>query len=460
MSNILFNNQGVPLIGYGTKHFIETTGVPAGKKNAAKPGEKTKSISIPMDDDPDKTLTQDVYIANWGASNNFPDTAIASIESVGVLNTGLRFIRNFTMGQGIYPVRVTGYDNQGNETLEMVPDQKIRQFVNNRIVRRYLEKTLRDYLKFGVSFVQLLPNSAGEMVGINTINARYCRLTVANTKGVIEKCIVSGKWPDTPTDKADIQVFDVLDEYDPYSDLRDRRIGKAVKSPLVYVVRDSWSNNEYYSTPIWYTAYTAGWVDIAKQIPEFLKTAYHNQITWKWHVQIPYAFWDKKYPESQFKNNKERQDAIQAFMDQVEDNLCGTTNANKPIFTFFEINPNNGKVEEQWIIKPLENKLNNDQNLITSAAANSEILFALMINPNVMGAGMPGGTYSGNQGGSNIREAFLVNIANAWIDRQNILDPLEAYLRFNGVPEDVELRFRNTILTTLDTGAGTQKTLS
>jgi hypothetical protein len=32
-------------------------------------------------------------------------------------------------------------------------------------------------------------------------------------------------------------------------------------------------------------------------------------------------------------------------------------------------------------------------------------------------------------------------------------------LRFNGV-KDVELRFRNTILTTLDTGAGTKKQLS
>ena len=82
-----------------------------------------------------------------------------------------------------------------------------------------------------------------------------------------------------------------------------------------------------------------------------------------------------------------------------------------------------------------------------------------MINPNVMGAGMPGGTYAGQSGGSNIREAFLVNIANAWIDRQNILDPLECYLRFNGV-KDVELRFRNTILTTLDTGAGTKKVVS
>jgi hypothetical protein len=52
-----------------------------------------------------------------------------------------------------------------------------------------------------------------------------------------------------------------------------------------------------------------------------------------------------------------------------------------------------------------------------------------------------------------------VNLANAYIDRQNLLDPVNLYLEANGV-RDVELRFRNTILTTLDTGAGTQKTLS
>ena len=82
-----------------------------------------------------------------------------------------------------------------------------------------------------------------------------------------------------------------------------------------------------------------------------------------------------------------------------------------------------------------------------------------MVNPNVMGSQMPGGVYAGNQGGSNIREAFLVNIANAWIDRQNILDPIELYLKMN-FRKEVELRFRNTILTTLDTGAGTTHRLS
>ena len=147
-------------------------------------------------------------------------------------------------------------------------------------------------------------------------------------------------------------------------------------------------------------------------------------------------------------------------MDSIEANLCGTDNADKPIFTFFEINPQNGRAEEQWIIKPLENKLSNEQNLVTSAAANSEIMFSIMVNPNVLGAGMPGGTYAGNQGGSNIREAYLVNIANCWLDRQDLLDPLELFIRYNGAEEDIEWRFRNTVLTTLDTGSGTTKTLS
>ena len=119
----------------------------------------------------------------------------------------------------------------------------------------------------------------------------------------------------------------------------------------------------------------------------------------------------------------------------------------------------NGRVEEEWKIEALDNKYHGNENLVTSSAANSEILFALMVNPNVMGAGMPGGVYAMNQGGSNIREAFLVNIANAWTDRQNLLDPLELYMRINGL-QDCELRFRSTILTTLDKGSGTQKTLS
>jgi len=450
-ADVMFNESGIPLMAFGTRHFATTTGVPL----------KSKKISEPKNDDPDTTTAGDITISSWGSSNDVPSTSDITINKVGVLNSGLKFMRNFTIGQGIFPVIVTGYDEKGNEKLEQVDDPKLRAFANSRMVRRYLEKSVRDYFKFGPSFVQLIPNEEGtNLVGINTINAKYCRLGVADKAGVINKCVVSGQWPDTPSER-NFKVIDVLDDYDPLADLLRKKNANQIKNKsFIYTIRDSWSNNEYYSCPIWYSSYLAGWVDIALDVPKFLKKAYENQISWKWHVQIPYAFWDKKFPESKYPDTKLRQTAISDYLDAIEENLTSPENANKTIFTFFEVNPVNQKIEEQWIITPLENKLNAEQNLISSAAANSEILFSLMINPNVLGAGMPGGTYAGNQGGSNIREAFLVNIANSWLDRQNLLDPLETFVRFNGGKEDVEWRFKNTILTTLDTGSGTTNTLS
>lgn len=449
---LLYNNAGDPLLGFGTKGGIEmiTKGGPQGKR---------PDVSKQIEYQQEKLTLDGNVIVPWGTDNNFPGRANEMIRSVGVLNTGLKFMRNFTLGQGIFPVEVTGYDEQGNEQLKVISNKEVIAFCQSRLCRQYMEVAMRDYFKFGVGNVQMIPNEDGsKMVGLNSLNTMYCRYPEA-TKGVIQKVFVSGKWIEGPG-KDDFEVFDLLDNYDPIADLQRRKWGNELKGKsVVYAIKDSWSNNDYYSEPIWWSAFLAGWVDVARMVPKFLLKAYTNQVTWKWHVQIPYAFWDKKFPKEDYKSVDERKSAIETYMDAIEANICGQENADKPIFTFFEINPNNGKAEEQWIITPLDNKSKEGDRLVTSAAANSEIMFAMMLNPSVLGAGMPGGIYSGNQGGSNIREAFLVNIANAWLDRQNLLDPLEAFLEYNGVT-GVQLRFRNTILTTLDTGAGTTKKLS
>lgn len=450
----LYNDSGTPLFAYGSSAFIRTTGVAAASK-----------VKGPEGSNPVKPLIfapsiEEYQVSPWGTSNNFPTTADGLINKIGVLNTGLKYIANVILGQGIFPCKVRGYDDKGNEILDVINNPEILRFCASRMIRKYMEKALRDFLKFGAAFVELIPNAQGnQLVGINAINALYSRYTVANAYGEIDKCIVSGKWPDMPSDPADYKIIPVLSEYDPDEDLQRRRLDRILgKSTVIFPLKNSWSNADYYSCPAWWPTKEAGWLDIAESIPKFLKKSYENQISWKWHVKIPYAFFDKKFPKNQYATEDLRKTAINTFLDSIETNLTSPENANKTIITMFEIGPG-GKAEEQWDITALDNKYKDADQLVTSAAANSEILFSLMINPNVLGAGMPGGTYAGNQGGSNIREAFLVNIANAWPDRQSLLDPIETYLRFNGV-EDVELRFRNTILTTLDTGSGTQKTLS
>jgi hypothetical protein len=307
MADILFNKEGVPLLAHGKSYQAKTTGTPA---------EKLKSTSNPKDPNEDKLMVGNVNIASWGPANDFPTKADAIINSVGVLNTGLKFTRNFTIGQGIFPCKVSDYDEKGNEVIERVKDKELVKFANSRLVRRFMSKALRDYLKFGCAFVQIIMNTAGDKIaGINTINARYCRLSIAATSGVIEKCVVSGKWPDTPG-SGEYSIIDVLDEYDPFADLERRRYAKqtAGKS-FVFVMRDSWGNGEYYSSAIWWAAYLAGWIDIAKKVPSFLKKAYENQITWKWHIQIPYAFWDRQFPKTEFADIELRKAAIETYMD-------------------------------------------------------------------------------------------------------------------------------------------------
>jgi len=455
MSDVIFNDKGVPLIGFGRSYLMTTTGGPS-----------VKTSSPVQQSDNQITLKNDIKVVPWGSNNDFPITVETTLGKAPVAWSGLKYKLQLFMGQGIFPCRVIGYDEKGEETIEIVKEAGITNFIRSRMVRRYLQNSFRDVLKFGIAYPELIFNSDGsKIIGINVINARHCRFAEA-VKGVIDTLIVSEYFTDrsglsTATPSEDqYKTHRILDSYDPDADLERLRLGRKIAGKnFVYPIGNYFSNNDYYPSPDWMTAYNAGWFEISAKVPEFLKKVYVNQITWLWHVKIPYAYWEKKYPTNEYRDKKAREDLIQADMDKIEENLTGTEGARKAIFTHFELN-NQGKPEEQWIIEPLDNKYKSDQQMIESAVADSNILFSIGVNPTTMGAGLPGaGPYAGKTGGSDIRESFLVNVALAWLDRQNVLDPLETMLAFNGV-KDVELRFRNTILTTLDKGKGTQKIVS
>lgn len=448
---IIYNKEGTPLLMQSSSMFASTIADKASM-------EERRRVLFPYDDNHrDYTYVDGKRVVSWGTDNHFPYHAIRTVRDTTVLNTGLKFLWRLTLGQGIFPCTVEGFDDDGNEVLRPVDDQGVKRFISSRMVRRYMEKVLRDYLKVGNGAVQFVPNQNGELVGMNPLNCLQYRYTEPDDKGM-QHCVVAGSWDLAPS--TDYWMLPLLPDYDPDTVAQLMKFTGKGKYGFVYSVHDAWSNEDVYGEPIWWAAWVLGWIEIAHMIPKFLKKAYENQTTWKWHVQIPYSYWDKKFPPGDFKTPAERKEAINQYMDKVERNLLGAENAEKPIFTNYAVNEYNGRIEEEWKITPLSNKYNAGQeNLVTSSAANSEILFSLMVNPNVMGSQMPGGIYAGNQGGSNIREAFLVNIANAWIDRQNILDPIELYLKMN-YKKEVELRFRNTILTTLDTGAGTTHRLS
>lgn len=453
---ILFNKAGDPLMFDSSVMRIENEGLPSNYDEKRKELLSTYSLG-----DVRTTPYGGEEWVDWGADNDFPRFAANVIAKTSVLNTGLRFLHRVLVGNGLQAVKVVGVKEDGTELYELVQDERVNEIVNSRNTRRYLEEASRDYTKFGNACVEFVPNATfTDIAGLHVINAVNRRYSIPDSMGGC-KVAVSNSWPACPGSQKNDKpaIREVLQDFDPEEDYKRRKLLGKNKKSLCMRILDKWSQDDVYSEPIWLSAYILGWVDIAHLVPSFLRKAYKNQITWKWHVQIPYSYWEKKYPLENYESVEARKADIQKFMNSVERNLCGAENAEKPLFTNYAINEMNGRIEEEWKITSLDNKYKGGENLVTSAAANSEILFALCINPNVLGA-MPSGSYGSNQGGSNIREAYVVNIAQAWLDRSALLDPLYIRLHAAGVSKDVKLVYKNIILTTLDTGSGAKKTVA
>lgn len=439
---ILFSNDGTPLVLRGSKFFGSTiTG--------------TKSIKEKSDDK--FTFSGKEYIS-WGTENKYPDEAESIIEKTSVLKTGLNYKCRCCYGQGVVPVKVEGFDKNNSEIFTPISDKEILSYLRGFPFRNYHTSAFRDLIKFGNCFPILVFNNAGDkIVRVQIENARHCRMSLDKTK-----LLVFGDFANNSHgDPKYVALYDMLDEQDPMYDLMFRKdIGKLKESAIAFPrLKNYFSNNDYYATPDWKSALESGWINIAHKIPAFLNKAYENAMSLMWHVQIPSNYWDNKFPKAIYKNVDERKALIQAYMEDFEKELTNVENANKSLFTQYYIDES-GKKNGEWIIDRMDSNIKAEERLSTSAAANSEILFSLMVNPSVLGAGMPGGPYSGNAGsGSDIREGLLVSMILSHIEKQCVLDPVETMFKFNGY-EDIDIKYRNITLTTLDKGKSTEESLT
>ncbi|MDL2312677.1 hypothetical protein LJC68_07360 [Bacteroidales bacterium OttesenSCG-928-B11] len=437
--DIIFNKEGTPLMFQGAKSYGSTI------KDTVVAEELLSTFTHGK-----------VEYAYWGGNNRYPDDALAIVGKTGVLSTALNYKCRCCYGQGVLPVTVAGIDENNRETFAPVNDREILTYLRGYSFRNYHTQSFRDLIKLGNCFPVLVFNLAGDKVlRVDAVNARHCRLSVDK-----KKLVLFGNFAQTFPDENAI-VLDVLDENDPFLHLQilkrqGRLKGRSVAFPRI---RNYFSNNDYYAAPDWDTAWRSGWIEVAHKIPVFLKKTYKNAMSLMWHIQIPDTFWEIRFPKENFQSAAERENAINKYLDDFEENLTSEENPAKSLITGFSTNES-GKAEEKWVIERLENNIKAEDRLSTSAAANSEILFSLMVNPSVLGAGLPGGPYSGSAGsGSDIREGLLVSLILNYIEKQQVLDPIELMFEFNGV-SDVELMYRNIILTTLDKGKSTEEKLS
>lgn len=443
--------DGMPLYAFKEGGSVVLSSSSAGKAaTAKKQSERFDSVAPNKDE-----FSGGREWVPWGKNDKFPDEMWAMVRKSGVAMSALRLLNMKLFGQNVVPVIPTGIDDNLQMKYDLVKDDDVTQFLkmSNFGVTRF--SIIQDYTALANSFPMLMMNEdRSKVVKLGHDKARKFRYKPYNPKtGRVDQVMRSANFP-SPGD--DFDIFNVIDSRDWYQEVDRIRY---TDSALTYVFPTYCPDPEfdYYSLAHWDGVRSNGWLEISNSIPAYKRAIFENQASIKYHVKISMEYWKSQYPKWEKMTEPEKTTAIEKQLDEMDEYLTGTENAMKTFVSFFTINKTNGQVIPGIEIIPLDDKLKSDAYLPDGAAANAEILFSMLVNPAIFGLGMPGGSYGGaNQGGSDIRESWLVMNAINSADREIIYQMFNFVRDYNGWNPDMQLITLDKVLTTTDTGGGSK----
>jgi len=473
----------------------------ASKETAGTYTSSAKATAVPI-----KKLQNVLDVAYWGEDNRFPQNIEQQMAYCGIGKSALDWKARALFGGGIIAGRVKGYEDEGRkEIFEPIKTtgaegKIIYKFLNHPQTFRFFLEYLPDWTWFANCFPELIFSKDGKTI-TNIVHQESCdaRYKQMNEKGEINTVFLSKLWglssdqyakfdpkkrvkglvesrtEPIEVDGVFVKQLHCIDMYDSLNSTK-AIAEKLVQSKGLYKFKSAIlpvnypsPNKTYYQVPYWDGARLSGWVEIASKIPALIKTMYNNAFRIKYLIQVPESYFEKTYGKEKWATLKaeEKTKARKETLQKMDDFLAGEEHAYKSFLSTFDIDPHTKNEYGLIKIEQIKNESTIDKDLITQSAADVEILIAMQVHPTLFSAGMTGSMFrSGGGSGSDIREAFLVytNLLN--LERRVLLEPLNLIRDYNrevgGVSEwaeDIVFRFRDTQLTTLDQGKGTEKKL-
>lgn len=457
---------------------------------------------------PIKKLVSALDVAPWGEDNRFPQNIVSLMDYCGVGKAALDLKARALRGQGIVPVTIKAYEDGGKteivEALDRNKFKMVYDFIESRAFYRFYLEFLRDWTWYWNCFPEMiLSNDGKKITGMVHQESCDCRFKQMNETGNIDTVYLSKLWgmakdqfvkfdPDrivrgltgqnssasvmvraltgqgTKKEEIDgkfLKEIACIDMYNPVESLKkiaEKLKDKSGLKSAILPVNYPSHNKTYYQLSDWDGARLSGWIEIAGKIPAMFKAIYNKAFNIKYHISIPWSYFVKKY-ETKFTgaDQEGRRRIIEEELRVMDKFLSGSDKGHQTFVSFFDVDPTTREGYGLINIKPVESKATFEKDLIASQAANSEIMFAMGMNPDSLGIGAPGGPYSGSAGsGSNLREAKLVYDNGLHLERQVTLEPLYLVRDYNNWGAEIQFRHRDIALTTLDKGKGTEKTLS
>ncbi len=399
----------------------------------------------------------------WGCNNLLPQEMVADIKSTGILNAIIDGKGRFAFCQGMLPAIIRTTEKGEREIVKVLENTEVNEFLEMNCSNLHVFAWMKDYIAFHRIIGRVMLDKSRKKIALfQRDDVSEIRFSKKDEQGRINHVYQSGQWEKINSEE-DKHVFKtpLLNPFRPYLDMRGRIDGGDKTNCFSLTAAHPDWGQHYYPTPLWFAAMK--WVKIAQSVPEMKAAMYENSIRAKFVVIINEQFWEKRFPEVWHKYTQDQKEEKQkVIFEEIDNFLVGAKNAGKAIFTT-GYRDREGNTWSDIEFKPIEDNTKQGEYLPDSAAANSEIAFASLFNPAIIGASLPSGPYTNSQGGSNVRESVLVQIVLHELERQQIRSLMNVIKYFNNWHKDfpgLDFIIPATVLTTLDTGSGTKQVLT
>jgi len=403
-------------------------------------------------------------IVSWGANNDYPQQVLKAVKKNGSAASGLRFLRKAHYGNGLVLMK-KGVTEDGKHDHKIIDEETvpaIAEFFERSQMPRFWKETIADLEWWSIAFPEyILSNDFSQINRVKRQQAAWCRFEEVNpANGLIENIYISQKFgsgASVSPDSEYVSKVAVIDSY--WSAEQVREYCKANKiynfvRPVFYPLIDE----AYYPEAEWHAVTKSGWLEVANSVPEFKMNMFKNQVTIKFLIEV-----DEKYFENIYRENwlafkpEERLQKRTELVDSINAHLASEKNAGKSIQSMMYTD-DKGVQQSTIKITAIDDKFKDGSYLPEAEAANSEVLFALGVDPSLIGAGIPGGKL-GAGSGSDKSAAFNILSALFKTNRETTLEIFDFIRAYNGWERTIKAIFENTILTTLDKNpTGSQKT--
>lgn len=396
-------------------------------------------------------------IAKWGDDNLFPQNVMKDVESNEVLFDTLTWKAKAWYGSGVIYGHAELDEKTGEERFIRKKYPEVEAFLKRSNINRYALEALTDISFFSLAFPELiLSKNRKQIVMLTAQDAVFCRFSKPKQDGIINYCFINANWDNGAniTDEYTTKV-PVLDPYFyPVEALR----ANTKDWKFIYPISVPSPGKAEYQLASWNAVRRTGWLDVAKAIPEFKKQLFKNQLSVKYLIEIHHAYWTWKYGDWEAKPKDERLKIVADELEGFNKVMAGTDGAGKTILATTVHNPVTKEDVPAFKVTAIDDKLKDGIYIEDSQEAASYIYTAVGVAPTLRGVSPGKGMGAGS--GSDARVAFNNFVSTSRFEQDLVLEPLNLIRDYNGWDPELQFRFQNPLIMTLDKGKQVQQETS